>query len=345
MAFDVKLKGFVVLTNKKLATYLNTLAHPRLPEQAIGPFVESLQITDQTVLILLADDPTDPQFDDGDLQLIQQHLEAHFELKQVKLLKTNPVSKKIKAIVAVASGKGGVGKSTTAVNLAYGLQALGYKVGLLDGDIYGPSLPHMFGISHKPEADETLKKLKPHQVNGLKMMSIGSLVDTTQPTIWRGPMATSALMQLYQDVLWGELDVLLIDLPPGTGDIHLTLMQKIPLDGGIIVSTPQSLALLDAHKAYAMFKKLDKPVLGLVENMTTFVCPHCHTESHIFDHGGARARAEDLGVPFLGGIPLDPALRDCGDRGVAFVQENPDHPVAQAYKNMATMLVKSLGLG
>ena len=227
----------------------------------------------------------------------------------------------MKSIIAVASGKGGVGKSTVAVNLALGLSALGLKVGLLDADIYGPSVPRLLAIKDKPRSDG--KTLQPIERFGLKAMSIGFLVNEDTPMIWRGPMVMSALTQMLGDVAWAPLDVLVVDMPPGTGDAQLTLAQRVPLKGAIIVSTPQDLALIDARKGLAMFKTTAVPVLGIVENMSTFVCPHCGKESHIFGHGGARETAAQLGVDFLGEIPLVMSIRETSDAGTPIVAKEP----------------------
>jgi len=233
------------------------------------------------------------------------------------------------AIIAVASGKGGVGKSTVAVNLALGLVALGYKVGLLDADIYGPSVPRLLGITEKPEMDGG--KLAPIVKLGLKTMSIGFLVEEDTPMIWRGPMVQSALTQMMNDVSWAPLDILVIDMPPGTGDAQLTIAQRVPLKGAVIVSTPQDIALVDARKGLAMFRKTQVPVLGIIENMSTYVCPHCGHESHIFGHGGARETAKALDAPFLGEIPLVQAVRETSDAGTPIVAAAPDSLEAKAF--------------
>ncbi|MGC9953255.1 MAG: Mrp/NBP35 family ATP-binding protein [Rhizomicrobium sp.] len=233
------------------------------------------------------------------------------------------------AIIAVASGKGGVGKSTVAVNLALGLKALGFNVGLLDADIYGPSVPRLLGITEKPEMDGN--KLAPVVKLGLKTMSIGFLVEEDTPMIWRGPMVQSALTQMMNDVAWAPLDILVVDMPPGTGDAQLTIAQRVPLRGAVIVSTPQDIALIDARKALAMFRKTQVPVLGIIENMSTFVCPHCGHESHIFGHGGARETAKMLNAPFLGEIPLVSAIRETSDAGTPIVAAAPDSPEAKAF--------------
>ncbi len=221
------------------------------------------------------------------------------------------------------SGKGGVGKSTTSVNIALGLQALGYKVGILDADIYGPSVPRLLGISGRPQQIDG-RLIKPMENYGLKAMSMGFLVDEEVAMIWRGPMIQSALLQMLREVAWGDLDVLVIDMPPGTGDVQLTLAQQAPLSGAVIVSTPQDLALLDARKAINMFKKVEVPLLGLVENMSHFVCPNCGTSHDIFGHGGARAEAEKIGAPFLGEVPLALTIREKSDAGAPVVVTEPD---------------------
>jgi ATP-binding protein involved in chromosome partitioning len=240
----------------------------------------------------------------------------------------------VKAIVAVASGKGGVGKSTTAVNLAMALAASGLAVGVLDADIYGPSLPRMMGITDKPTSEDG-HILKPLEKYGVKCMSIGFLVPEDSPTIWRGPMVMSALEQMLRDVAWGELDVMIVDMPPGTGDAQLTISQRVPLAGAVIVSTPQDIALLDARKGLNMFRKVDVPVLGIIENMSTFICPHCGGQSDIFGHGGARAEAEMLNVDFLGEVPLHMDIRKTSDAGTPIVVSAPDGPHALAYRAIA----------
>jgi ATP-binding protein involved in chromosome partitioning len=240
----------------------------------------------------------------------------------------------VKAIVAVASGKGGVGKSTTAVNLAMALAASGLAVGVLDADIYGPSLPRMMGITDKPTSEDG-HILKPLERYGVKCMSIGFLVPEDSPTIWRGPMVMSALEQMLRDVAWGELDVMIVDMPPGTGDAQLTISQRVPLAGAVIVSTPQDIALLDARKGLNMFRKVDVPVLGIIENMSTFICPHCGGQSDIFGHGGARAEAEILNVDFLGEVPLHMDIRKTSDAGTPIVVSAPDGPHALAYHAIA----------
>jgi ATP-binding protein involved in chromosome partitioning len=240
----------------------------------------------------------------------------------------------VAAIIAVASGKGGVGKSTTAVNLALGLRDLGLKVGILDADIYGPSMPKLLAIREKPQTIGG-NRLKPIERHGMPVMSIGFLIEEETPMIWRGPMVMSALTQMLREVEWGTLDVMVVDMPPGTGDAQLTMAQQVPLKGAVIVSTPQDLALIDARRGIAMFRRVNVPVLGIVENMSTFICPHCGTRSDIFGHGGARAEAERLGVPFLGEVPLHMDIREKSDSGQPVVATVPDGPHAQAYRDIA----------
>ena len=246
----------------------------------------------------------------------------------------------VKRIIAVASGKGGVGKSTTAANLALGLAALGWRVGVLDADIYGPSMPRLFGLRGKPETDG--KVMHPMQAYGIKVMSIGFLVDEEVAMIWRGPMVQSALTQMMRDVAWGELDCLVVDMPPGTGDAQLTMAQTVPLAGAVIVSTPQDLALIDARRAVAMFKKVNIPILGVLENMSYFLCPHCGERSDVFAHGGARHEAERLGVPFLGEVPLHMTIRENSDAGRPVVAVEPNGAHAAAYKSIAQGVMQSL---
>ncbi len=247
----------------------------------------------------------------------------------------------VQHVIAVASGKGGVGKSTTACNLALGLKALGLKVGLLDADIYGPSVPKLLGIQGKPRLLEN-RILEPMEAYGLKVMSIGFLVEEEAAMIWRGPMVMSAITQMLREVAWGDLDVLVVDMPPGTGDAQLTMAQATPLAGAVIVSTPQDLALIDARRGVSMFKRVEIPILGIIENMATFVCPHCGGSSHIFGHGGAQDEAKRLEVPFLGEVPLNMTIRELSDAGRPVVVADPEGPHAVIYKNMAQQVWTSL---
>jgi ATP-binding protein involved in chromosome partitioning len=238
------------------------------------------------------------------------------------------------AIIAVASGKGGVGKSTVAANLALGLKANGLAVGVLDADIYGPSMPRMLGISGRPTTEDG-KTLRPMENYGIKCMSMGFLVPEDTAMIWRGPMVMSALNQMLRDVLWGDLDIMVVDLPPGTGDAQLTMAQQVPLAGAVIVSTPQDIALIDARRGLSMFQKVDVPVLGIIENMSYFLCPHCGERSEIFSHGGARREAERLGCEFLGEVPLDLAIRETSDDGRPITVSDPGSPHAQLFREIA----------
>jgi ATP-binding protein involved in chromosome partitioning len=247
--------------------------------------------------------------------------------------------------IAVASGKGGVGKSTVSTNLSLSLRALGYSVGLLDADIYGPSQQMMLGIEGRPQIDERDEKIVPMENHGVKTMSLGLITDPDTPVIWRGPMVMKALDQFLTDVKWGELDFMVIDLPPGTGDAQLTLTQKVPLTGAVIVTTPQDVALIDARKGLAMFRKVNVPVLGIVENMSYYICKHCGERTEIFGHGGGRKTAEMLGVPFLGEVPIDPKVVVGGDTGEPIVVMDPESSAAQAFRDIAARIVKQIESG
>jgi ATP-binding protein involved in chromosome partitioning len=270
------------------------------------------------------------------------HGHAHAPQGQAQGGTAKPVVPGVGAIVAVASGKGGVGKSTTATNLALALAANGQRVGVLDADIYGPSMPRMLGVAGKPGSRDG-RTLEPMQAYGLKVMSMGFLVAEDTPMIWRGPMVQSALMQMLRDVNWGELDVLIVDMPPGTGDAQLTMAQQVPLAGAVIVSTPQDIALLDARKGLNMFRKVDVPVLGIIENMSYFLCPNCGHRSEIFAHGGARREAEKLGTEFLGEMPLDILIRETSDEGRPVVVSHPTGEHAGIYRRMAARIWEKLG--
>jgi ATP-binding protein involved in chromosome partitioning len=251
----------------------------------------------------------------------------------------------VKHVIAVASGKGGVGKSTVACNLAVGLAKLGLAVGVLDADLFGPSMPKLFGISAKPALAADGQRLIPLEACGVKVMSIGFLIEEGAPVIWRGPMVMSALNQLLREVAWGDLDVLVVDMPPGTGDTQLTMAQNVPLAGAVIVSTPQDLALIDARRGIAMFGQVKVPLIGVVENMSYFVCPHCGERTDVFSHGGARAEAEKLGVPFLGEVPLDAAIRLHSDDGRPVVASMPESPQANALIEIARRVAETLAVG
>jgi len=251
----------------------------------------------------------------------------------------------VKHVIAVASGKGGVGKSTVACNLAVGLAKLGLQVGVLDADLYGPSMPKLFGLSAKPALAPDGQRLIPLEAFGVKIMSIGFLIEEGAPVIWRGPMVMSALNQLLREVAWGDLDVLVVDMPPGTGDTQLTMAQNVPLAGAVIVSTPQDLALIDARRGIAMFGQVKVPLIGVVENMSYFVCPHCGERTDIFSHGGARKEAEKLGVPFLGEVPLDAAIRTHSDDGRPVVASMAESPQASAMLEIARRVADTLAIG
>jgi len=270
------------------------------------------------------------KFDDiGDVSVnISTEISAHTAQKGVTAIAG------VKNIIAVASGKGGVGKSTVSVNLALALAAEGARVGILDADIYGPSQPRMLGVSGKPESKDG-KSLEPMKSFGLQAMSIGFLIDEETPMIWRGPMVTQALEQLLKDTKWDDLDYLIIDLPPGTGDTQLTLAQKVPVTGSIIVTTPQDIALLDARKAFKMFEKVEIPVLGVVENMSTHICSQCGHEEHIFGEGGGQKMADDYGIDYLGNVPLDGKIRADVDNGRPTLVNDPDGAISDVFKAIA----------
>ncbi len=251
----------------------------------------------------------------------------------------------VKHIIAVASGKGGVGKSTLACNLAVGLAKLGLKIGVLDADLFGPSMPKLFGIAAKPEMAPDGRMLVPLEAYGVKVMSIGFLIEEGAPVIWRGPMVMSALNQLLREVAWGDLDVLVVDMPPGTGDTQLTMAQNVPLSGAVIVSTPQDLALIDARRGIAMFKQVHVPLIGVVENMSYFLCPHCGGRTDVFSHAGAQREAEKLDVPFLGEVPLDIAIRANSDEGRPVVASLPDSGHAGAFLEIARRVAQTLEVG
>jgi ATP-binding protein involved in chromosome partitioning len=267
---------------------------------------------------------------------IAQRITSHAVQRGVKLIPG------VKNIVAVASGKGGVGKSTTAVNLALALSAEGARVGILDADIYGPSQPMMLGISGRPQSNDG-KTLEPLEAYGVQAMSIGFMIDMDTPMVWRGPMVTQALQQLLKDTNWREVDYLVVDMPPGTGDIQLTLSQNVPVTGAVIVTTPQDIALIDARKGLKMFEKVGVPILGIVENMSIHVCSNCGHAEHIFGSGGAERMCRDYGVPFLGALPLDIHIREQADSGRPTVVADPDGPVAQVYKAIARKVAIAVG--
>ena len=278
------------------------------------------------------------------LKAIQGITEVHIVLTAQRKPRANNSLQKpmpgIKYILAIASGKGGVGKSTTAVNLACALQQMDLKVGVLDADIYGPSLPRLLGVNEKPTTDDG-KFMNPIEAHGLKSMSMGYMMAEGAPAIWRGPMAQKALQQMLHQTKWGELDVLVVDLPPGTGDVHLSLAQMVLLSGAIIVSTPQDLALIDARRGLEMFLKVNVPVLGLVENMSYFLCPHCEGRSNIFETGGVHREAQKLGLPLLAEIPLHMAIREASERGRPIAMADPTSHEAIIYKSLASSIASN----
>jgi ATP-binding protein involved in chromosome partitioning len=249
----------------------------------------------------------------------------------------------IRNIVAVGAGKGGVGKSTTAVNVAVALAKAGARVGLLDGDVYGPNIPQMLGADASPEADAE-KRIVPPEAQGIKVISMGMLVPPDQPIIWRGPMLHSAVQQFMHDVAWGELDYLIVDLPPGTGDVALSMAQSVPMAGAVVVTTPQGVSVSDVKKAVGMFRQLNIPVLGVIENMSYFVCGHCHERTDIFGSGGGRRIAEDMQIPFLGEVPIDTRVRSGGDEGAPIVSAAPDAPAAQAFTAVARQVAAQVSI-
>ncbi len=249
----------------------------------------------------------------------------------------------IRNILAVGAGKGGVGKSTTAVNLAVALARKGARIGLMDADVYGPNIPQMLGIRGQPEVSDD-KKMIPPQAHGIKVISMGMLVPPDQPVIWRGPMLHGAVQQFMRDVVWGELDYLVVDLPPGTGDVSLSMAQSVPVAGAIVVTTPQAVSVSDVRKAVGMFRQLNIPVLGVIENMSYFVCPHCDERTEIFGNGGGQRMAEDLKIPFLGAVPIDTRVRSGGDEGRPIVAVAPDAPAAQAFSDVASRVAAQVSI-
>ena len=318
--------------------------------------IKELKILDGEVAFKVLVDPQRP-LSEKVIKEIRQNLEALDGVDQVSIgLQEQPGAAGgplkrpapqqpipgVRHVVAVASGKGGVGKSTVAVNLALAIADEGYTVGLLDADIYGPSIPTMLGLKGaQPKAIE--KRIQPLESEGLRLMSLGFMVEEDTPLVWRGPMVHSAVTQFLREVDWGELDVLVVDMPPGTGDAHLTLTQSVPIDGAVIVTTPQEIALIDAKKGLRMFDKVGARILGIVENMGTFVCPDCGAEHAIFSQGGGRATAERFQVPFLGTIPLDSEITPSGDLGVPIVRSLPDSPIAQRFREIARQVIAAIG--
>lgn len=354
---------------------INYAATQIQPFLAHGPLsIESISLTSRKLTVILTTDTQDPASLDPILQKLKDHLETRGAFRPVHILLTaersmtttpeapsqtasshphtppkdmGDLTPHVRHIIAIASGKGGVGKSTVATNLAIALANQGLNIGLLDADIYGPSIPLMMGLSNqKPVQNELSKKLMPIDQHGIHCMSIGFLTDPNAPMIWRGPMVQSAIIQLLRDVEWGNpqkpIDILIIDLPPGTGDAQLTMVQKIKLDGAIIVSTPQDVALIDARKGLTMFQKTNVPIIGIIENMSIFCCPHCGNSTPIFGTNGARETAEKEGIPFLGAIPIDLDIRVQGDAGTPFVRVHADNPITKTYKEIASKIQEKI---
>ena len=333
---------------------LKTVTFPGMSRDIVSfGFVDSVAANDGAVEVGLSITTHNEQLGEEVRQQVERALVELPDVRSVSVsldLRTPPAAAQqavsqdadllpeVGSVVAVASGKGGVGKSTVAANLAVSLAGLGYRVGLLDADIYGPSLPMMFGIDERPIVDD--ERIQPFERFGVSLMSLGFILETDTPVIWRGPMVMRAIEQLLSDVDWGPLDYLIVDLPPGTGDAQLTISQKVPLSGAVIVTTPQDIALIDARKGLAMFRKVNVPVVGIIENMSSFVCPHCGEETDVFKQGGGERTAKLLDCAFLGRIPLDPAIVEGGDAGRPVVVAAPDGPHAESFQRVAKAVVE-----
>ena len=347
----------MALSEDIITKALQSVAHPGGGDVVSAGVIAGMQVDGGDVVLALAANPRFGAQMETTRQAAERAIKALPGARSVTVVLTaekNADDKKrplplarmpdVKHIIAVASGKGGVGKSTVAVNLAAALAQGGLKVGILDADIYGPSLPRMLGLSgQKPGLRE--ERLQPLHAHGLTVMSIGFMIDEARPLIWRGPMVQSALRQFLEDVDWGTLDVLIVDFPPGTGDVQLTMAQKVPMTGAVVVSTPQDIALLDARKGLAMFRETGVPVLGIVENMSVFVCPRCEHEEHIFGHQGAREEAARLNVTFLGEIPLHADIRKLCDAGTPVVIAAPDSAAGKAFAAIAAQVRAQIDAG
>jgi ATP-binding protein involved in chromosome partitioning len=334
-------------TPQEILEQLKRVAYPGLSRDIVAfGFVKDIEVGGRGVTITLAP-TTDNQEVIGEIrQRVVTTIQAMgVEMVEVvveppppkaPLAAARPKAKvgNVKRIVAVASGKGGVGKSTVAVNLALALRQLGREVGLLDADVYGPSVPIMLGLTERPRADEE-KRIEPIERHGLRAISMGLFVEAAKPIIWRGPMITKLLVEFVRNVLWGDLDYLLIDMPPGTGDAQLTICQQVPLSGGVIVTTPQEVALLDVKRGVTMFREVNVPVLGVVENMSVHVCRKCGSSHDLFGSGGGQQMARRFDIPFLGALPLVREVREGGDRGVPIVASDPDHPASRVFLDIA----------
>ena len=344
------------MNNKKLEEIKKILRSIKLKSRSNNivdsNMINGLELKNNSITFVLELSSEELEFSDPIKKTIEEKLLTISQIEKVSIVITShnkKIEKNLKNnytlspatnIIAIASGKGGVGKSTTAINLALSLMKLDFKVGILDADIYGPSLPKLTGINIKPKNNG--KKIIPHNAFGLQAMSIGFLIPEDKPTIWRGPLVMSAIEQLLRDVDWQDLDILIIDMPPGTGDVHLTLSQKAQLTGAIIISTPQDLSLIDARKGLNMFKKVNVPILGIIENMSYFLCEKCETKHKIFGNGGAKSEAKKLGVPFLSEIPLDILLRSSADEGKPIVLQEPNHLISKKFLQIARLISNKL---
>jgi ATP-binding protein involved in chromosome partitioning len=309
--------------------------------------VRDVGLRDGVVTVQLAPGPLPPPIVDATIADIKRAVGALPGVSRVDVSLARAAEQSlaaipgVEAIVAVASAKGGVGKSTVAVNLASALVRLGKRVGMLDADVYGPSLPTMLGINQRPRVVDQ-SRVVPLEKHGLKIISMGFFLDDSSPVIWRGPLVTGLLRQFLKDVEWGALDVLIVDLPPGTGDVPLTLVQQVPLSGGVVVTTPQDVSVIDVERGIAMFQQVNTPVLGIVENMSDYVCPHCGTHDAIFGSGGAARLAEHFGLPLLARLPIEPAVRAAGDAGTPIVLAEPEHAVSRAYLDVAAHVLDGI---
>lgn len=344
------------MTNKKLEEIKKILSSIKLNSRSNNivdsKMISGLELKNSSITFVLELSSEELESSDLIKKTIEEKLLTISQIEKVSIVITShnkKIEKNLKNnytlspatnIIAISSGKGGVGKSTTAINLALSLMKLDFKVGILDADIYGPSLPKLTGINIKPKNNG--KKIIPHNAFGLQAMSIGFLIPEDKPTIWRGPLVMSAIEQLLRDVDWKDLDILIIDMPPGTGDVHLTLSQKAQLTGAIIISTPQDLSLIDARKGLNMFKKVSVPILGIIENMSYFLCEKCETKHKIFGNGGAKSEAKKLGVPFLNEIPLDILLRSSADEGKPIVLQEPNHLISKKFLQIARLISNKL---
>ncbi len=349
----------IELTAQRVEDVLKKIKYPGFSRDIVSfGVVSRIEVNENQIQIFLKFSSPNVDIKEKIRSAIEEHIHENFKGVQFNIMETTSSDKTestskpggdpwadrtpisgVKNIIAVASGKGGVGKSTVSTNLAIALSQLGLRVGLMDSDIYGPSIHIMMGVADRPMVNEE-QKILPLEKFGIKMMSMGFLVDSDAPLIWRGPLVMKAVEQFLRDVAWGELDVLVIDLPPGTGDAQLTLVQKTPLTGAVIVTTPQEVALVDARRGLKMFQKVNTKVLGIVENMSYFICPHCGKKSFIFGSEGGRRSAGELHVPLLGQIPIEPIVTESGDAGVPVVASHPDSASAKAFQEVAQRIAQ-----